>query len=272
MDTDLHQVIGSPQPLTDDHCQYFIYQLLRGLKYIHSANVLHRDLKPSNILLNGNCDLKICDFGLARAAAPDANHNGFMTEYVATRWYRAPEIMLSWKEYTKAIDMWSVGCIFAEVLSRKPLFPGRDYLHQIELITDVLGTPSDDDIEDIESEKAKEFLRSLSYKPCIPFKQLIPKGHALALDLLEKMLQFNPDKRITVEKALEHEYLASLHDPTDEPICEETFDFVWDDVPLNKEMVKELIFKEMATFHPSAMQDETFTPQIDESKFQKQKK
>ena len=70
MDTDLHQIISSPQPLTDDHCQYFVYQLLRGLKYIHSANVLHRDLKPSNLLLNANCDLKICDFGLARADIP----------------------------------------------------------------------------------------------------------------------------------------------------------------------------------------------------------
>ena len=119
MDTDLHQIISSPQPLTDDHCQYFLYQILRALKYIHSAHVLHRDLKPSNLLLNGNCDLKVCDFGLARVAHPEENHAGFMTEYVATRWYRAPEIMLSWKEYTKSIDVWSVGCIFAELLGRK---------------------------------------------------------------------------------------------------------------------------------------------------------
>ena len=102
MDTDLHQIISSPQPLTDDHCQYFLYQLLRALKYIHSAHVLHRDLKPSNLLLNSCCDLRVCDFGLARVADPDRNRAGFMTEYVATRWYRAPEVMLSWKEYTKA--------------------------------------------------------------------------------------------------------------------------------------------------------------------------
>jgi serine/threonine protein kinase len=97
MSTDLHQIIYSSQPLTDEHVQYFIYQILRGLKYIHSAHVLHRDLKPSNLLLNANCDLKICDFGLARLASPDGDHQGFLTEYVATRWYRAPEIMLSWK-------------------------------------------------------------------------------------------------------------------------------------------------------------------------------
>jgi serine/threonine protein kinase len=106
MNTDLHQIINSQQPLTDEHVQYFIYQILRGLKYIHSAHVLHRDLKPSNLLLNSNCDLKICDFGLARTASPFGDSAGFLTEYVATRWYRAPEIMLSWKEYTKAIDVW----------------------------------------------------------------------------------------------------------------------------------------------------------------------
>jgi len=110
MDTDLHQIITSNQPLTDEHIQYFIYQILRGLKYIHSTNVIHRDLKPSNLLLNANCDLKICDFGLARVAIEDEASQGYLTEYVATRWYRAPEIMLSWKEYTKAIDVWSV-CI-----------------------------------------------------------------------------------------------------------------------------------------------------------------
>lgn len=95
METDMHRVIRT-QELSDDHCQYFIYQTLRGLKALHTAQVLHRDLKPSNLLLNANCDLKICDFGLARSAnQPEAEGTGFMTEYVATRWYRAPEIMLT---------------------------------------------------------------------------------------------------------------------------------------------------------------------------------
>ncbi len=113
--------------------QYFLYQLLRGLKYIHSANVLHRDLKPSNLLLNANCDLKICDFGLARTTS----ETDFMTEYVVTRWYRAPELLLNCSEYTAAIDVWSVGCIFMELLNREPLFPGRDYVQQLRLITEV---------------------------------------------------------------------------------------------------------------------------------------
>lgn len=105
---------------------------------MHSANVLHRDLKPSNLLLNANCDLKICDFGLARTTS----ETDFMTEYVVTRWYRAPELLLNCSEYTAAIDIWSVGCILMEIIKREPLFPGKDYIQQLVLITQVLGLPS----------------------------------------------------------------------------------------------------------------------------------
>ncbi|PIC40077.1 hypothetical protein B9Z55_011553 [Caenorhabditis nigoni] len=104
METDLYKLLKT-QKLSNDHVCYFLYQILRGLKYIHSANVLHRDLKPSNLLLNTTCDLKICDFGLARVTDPQTDHTGFLTEYVATRWYRAPEIMLNSKGYTKSIDV-----------------------------------------------------------------------------------------------------------------------------------------------------------------------
>jgi mitogen-activated protein kinase 1/3 len=135
METDLHRIIYSKQKLSIDHAQYFIYQVLRGLKYIHSADVIHRDLKPSNLLVNSNCDLKICDFGLARGIN-DAQADGkagtmLLTEYVVTRWYRAPEIMLACHEYSKPIDMWSVGCIFGELIQRKPYFPGDDYIDQV---------------------------------------------------------------------------------------------------------------------------------------------
>jgi tRNA A-37 threonylcarbamoyl transferase component Bud32 len=135
METDLHRIIYSKQKLSIDHVQYFIYQVLRGLKYIHSSDVIHRDLKPSNLLVNSNCDLKICDFGLARGI-----HQGhtegrggtmLLTEYVVTRWYRAPEIMLACHEYSKPIDIWSIGCIFGELILRKPYFPGDDYIDQV---------------------------------------------------------------------------------------------------------------------------------------------
>lgn len=140
METDLHRIIYSKQKLSIDHTQYFIYQVLRGLKYIHSAEVIHRDLKPSNLLVNSNCDLKICDFGLARGIHQDHTEGTggtmLLTEYVVTRWYRAPEIMLACHEYSKPIDIWSVGCIFAELILRKPYFPGDDYIDQVRLHCD----------------------------------------------------------------------------------------------------------------------------------------
>merc|ERR1711976_12085 len=105
MQTDLSSIIKSPQPLSDDHIQFFIYQILRGLKYVHSTQIVHRDLKPRNLLVNSNCDLKICDFGLARVNFSDKEFQTCpMTEYVCTRWYRAPEVLCSWVDYTTAID------------------------------------------------------------------------------------------------------------------------------------------------------------------------
>ena len=247
MDTDLHQIIRSDQPLTDDHCQYFIYQLLRGLKYIHSADVLHRDLKPSNLLLNANCDLKICDFGLARTNTQDTNRD-FMTEYVVTRWYRAPELLLSCAEYSVAIDVWSCGCILAELLGRKPLFPGKDYVHQLNLITKVIGTPDEQDLYFVTSDKARRYLRQLPYSKPMDFKRLYPEANPLACDLIEKMLIFNPEKRINVEECLKHPYLASLHDTNDEPVADAPFTFAFEQHnggEMSEETVRRLIFQEL---------------------------
>ncbi|VDM22382.1 unnamed protein product [Hydatigera taeniaeformis] len=152
METDLYKFL-KVQQLSREHTCYFLYQMLRGLKYIHSANVLHRDLKPSNILLNRMCDLRICDFGLARIADPQCDQAGLLTEYVATRWYRAPEIMLTSKVYTKAIDLWSVGCILAEMYSNRVLFPGKHYIDQLKMILEVLGSPHQEDINSISNTK-----------------------------------------------------------------------------------------------------------------------
>ncbi|KAG5642691.1 Mitogen-activated protein kinase 2 [Asterophora parasitica] len=248
METDLHRVIHTQQ-LSDDHCQYFIYQTLRALKALHSADVLHRDLKPSNLLLNANCDLKICDFGLARSARPPPNvandSSTFMTEYVATRWYRAPEVMLTFKEYTRAIDMWSVGCVLAEMISGRPLFPGRDYHHQLSLILDILGTPSIDDFYAITSHRSKEYIRALPFRKKRPLAgmQGFEGANPAAIDLIEKCLTFSPKRRIEVGEALMHPYLQPYHDPLDEPIAAPLdpsfFDFDNGD-PLGKEQLKDL--------------------------------
>ncbi len=248
MATDLHNIIASNQGLTEEHCQYFTYQILKALKHIHSANVLHRDLKPSNILLNGNCDLKICDFGLARVNPEEASQ---LTAYVATRWYRAPEIMLCWREYTRAVDMWSVGCILAEIVGRRPLFPGTDFLHQLQLVTDVIGTPSHSDIEAIKNENARQYVRAnLLHKSRKRLQDIFPGIDPLLGDLLEKMLVFDPAKRITVEKALEHPYLAALHDPDDEPVGAEAFDLSFDNVELDKHTLRRLLWEEILLYHP----------------------
>lgn len=214
MDTDLHQIIRSDQALLEEHCQYFTYQILRGLKYVHSANVLHRDLKPSNILLNANCDLAICDFGLARSIVEEGR---IMTSYVVTRWYRAPELLMNSEEYAAAIDMWSVGCILAEIIGRKPLFPGNDFIHQMQLIIDTLGSPEEADLDFISSEYARKYIASLPHRPKVDFATLYPHASACAIDLLERILVFDPRRRISVDEALAHPWLAGLHDPRAEP-------------------------------------------------------
>lgn len=277
MECDLAAIIRSGQPLTDAHFQSFIYQILCGLKYIHSANVLHRDLKPGNLLVNADCELKICDFGLARGFSIDPEENaGYMTEYVATRWYRAPEIMLSFQNYTKAsmcthfhprkqnpkissillaglskltvfpVDVWSVGCILAELLGGRPFFKGRDYVDQLNQILHILGTPNEETLSRIGSPRAQEYVRNLPYMSKKSFPQLFPNANPDALDLLDRMLAFDPSRRISVEEALEHPYLAIWHDASDEPDCPIpfTFDFeVIDDVNEMRKMILDEVFR-----------------------------
>ncbi|KAH9982451.1 kinase-like domain-containing protein [Lactifluus volemus] len=224
---------------------YFIYQTLRALKSIHSAGIVHRDLKPANLLVNANCDLKVCDFGLARSVKLSGSYGGKI-------WYRAPEIMLSFKMYTKAIDIWAVGCILAEMLTGRPLFPGRDYSHQLDLILDVIGTPSLEEFYGITSRRSRDYIRSLPIRKRRPFTALFPQAPVEAIDFLNKTLTFDPKTRLTVDQALGHPYLSSYHDPNDEPVVPlmdpDYFDF---DEPLDKARLKELLYEEIASFVPS---------------------
>lgn len=246
MDTDLHQIIKSSQPLSNDHLQYFLFQLLRGLKYLHSANILHRDLKPGNLLVNANCDLKICDFGLARSSSGKSQ---FMTEYVVTRWYRAPELLLCCEKYGTSIDIWSVGCIFAELLGRKPIFPGTECLNQLKLIVNVLGTMSDTDIGFIDNPKARRYIKSLPYTPGIPLTDLYPNANPLAIDLLNRMLVFDPSQRISVTEALEHPYMSGLFDPNADPPAQVPIDLDIDE-DVGEDVIRELMWEEMIYYHP----------------------
>lgn len=256
------------------------FQILRGLKYVHSADVLHRDLKPSNLLLNASCDLKICDFGLARTREAPTN----MTEYVVTRWYRAPELLLNSECYTPAIDMWSVGCIIAEMLGRRPLFAGKDYMDQLRLIIRALGMPSEEDMDFVEHDRARDYIRAkfgqfevsnplqLVHSSCVVllfvgnqtkyykwtkfqttymhmqpvnFGKVFKDANPLAIDLMSKMLKFNPADRINVNTALEHPYLSQFHDSTAEPVCPEPIFFGFEEENLTGSQVRERMYKEI---------------------------
>jgi len=265
MDTDLHKVIRSPQPLSDQHVQYFLYQVLRGLKYIHSCNVLHRDLKPSNLLVNENCDLKITDFGLSRGVNP-SDCLDFLTEYVVTRWYRAPEIVLSSDTYTKAVDMWSVGCIFGELLGRKPLFPGSDHVNQLATILDVIGTPNVDSELRHVPDKARRYIAGLPPSPGKPLREIYAEASEPALELLGGMLCWDPSKRCTVVQALSHPYLAAFHNPDAEPVALEPFDFDSSHV----RDAQEALFSEVVRFRPEL--EAQRLPRVDAAMAQKVKR
>ncbi|XP_035541916.1 mitogen-activated protein kinase 9-like isoform X1 [Juglans regia] len=259
MESDLHQVIKANDDLTPEHYQFFLYQLLRGLKYIHTANVFHRDLKPKNILANADCKLKICDFGLARVSFNDAPSAIFWTDYVATRWYRAPELCGSFfSKYTPAIDIWSAGCIFAEMLTGKPLFPGKNVVHQLDLMTDFLGTPAQESIARIRNEKARRYLSSMRKKQPVPFSQKFPNADPLALRLLERLLAFDPKDRPTAEEALSDPYFNSLSNVEREPSSTQPIsklEFEFERRKLTKDDVRELIYREILEYHPQMLQE-----------------
>jgi len=273
METDLHRVIYSRQELTDEHIQYFIYQILRGTLYFHSANVIHRDLKPANILANKNCDLKICDFGLDHGKIKDDDKSvlnlienpSLPIEYSnniiyddskrelndrnISRWYRAPEAILSPDDYKKPVDIWSIGCILAELLGRQPLFPADNNLDELQKIISVLGSPSDNDLEFITDTKIKNFVNRLAKRTKQSFNLMFSNANPVALDLLGKMLTFSPKKRYTVEQCISHPYFEGLHDPEQEPTAESTFDFSFDKDSLTKEKLRHMIYEQSMRFH-----------------------
>ncbi|GFU00386.1 mitogen-activated protein kinase 15 [Nephila pilipes] len=213
METDLHQMIKKGTLKEDWKHGFIIFQLLSALSYIHSANVIHRDIKPSNILMNHRCELKLADFGLARSLAQTEEYasDPTLTEYVATRWYRAPEILLGSKRYTKGVDIWSVGCIMGEVISGKPLFPGTSTLNQVERIMAALPHPLQADIDSLCTGYAAFVLGRAANKPKRLLRNVLVNGSSDAHDLLTKLLTLNPNHRITAKDGLQHPYISRYH-------------------------------------------------------------
>ncbi|KAB1258130.1 Mitogen-activated protein kinase 15 [Camelus dromedarius] len=226
MDTDLHAVICKGTVLKDTHKRYIFYQLLRATKFIHSGCVIHRDQKPSNVLLDASCSVKLCDFGLARSLSslPEGPEGQALTEYVATRWYRAPEVLLSSSWYTPGVDMWSLGCILGEMLRGRPLFPGTSTLHQLELILGTIPPPSEEgervcrDLLALSSSYSASVVPPLGSRPRQTLDALLPADTPPeALDLLKRLLVFAPDKRLSAAQALQHPYVQSPGLPSPAP-------------------------------------------------------
>ncbi|CAH2073361.1 unnamed protein product, partial [Iphiclides podalirius] len=266
LQSDLHKIIVSPQHLSADHIKVFLYQILRGLKYLHSARILHRDIKPGNLLVNSNCVLKICDFGLARVEEPDSTKN--MTQEVVTQYYRAPEILMGANHYTAAVDVWSVGCIFGELLGRRILFQAQSPVQQLELITELLGTPSLEDMRHACAGARAHMLRRAPRPPALAalYTLSVQATHE-AVHLLAQMLVFDPSKRISVVDALAHPYLeegrlryhscmckccysappaARHYSPDLEPVAPHAFHDAWERKLTTVHQVKEEIHKFIA--------------------------
>jgi serine/threonine protein kinase len=230
MEADMRAILSSNQPLSEQHVKYFVYQMLSALAYMHSADILHRDLKPENVLLNADCELRLCDFGLSRGIDFEVDPT-MSTNYVQTRWYRAPELLLDFPTVTKQIDVWSVGCIFGELLGRKVMFQGSSTPNQLTRIIKMLGKPMPEDIKG--SRSGVEFVSNL---PGETFhgdsrwtSRAFPQVSQLAADLLYQMLHFNPEKRITALDALKHPYFSDLYDPNEVILCPTKFDFSFED-------------------------------------------
>mmetsp|Transcript_91769 Transcript_91769/g.163334 ORF Transcript_91769/g.163334 Transcript_91769/m.163334 type:complete len:427 (+) Transcript_91769:106-1386(+) len=305
-DSDLKKLCRQDVTLSPLHINTLLYNLLVGLNYIHSAGIYHRDLKPANCFVNQDCTVKIGDFGLARAIGGENLHLQHLphtpreseedpkpqvphtkrtaknlTGHVVTRWYRAPELILLQDNYTQAIDVWSVGCIYAELLGmlegksyldRGPLFPGTscfplspDHKHKsdykyytngkhdmLKKIFTTMGTPSDEDIKEcVEREDAKRYIACFSKQAGEGLKTIYPDVDPAMMDILEKMLRFNPKKRLVVKEALAHPLLSEIRDASVETSAPAMIVLPFEKEPdLDERLLRRYFCQEVRKYHP----------------------
>lgn len=208
LDIDLRKYLTSLNDndfLDQEVIKSLLFQLLDGMAYCHGMKIMHRDLKPQNLLVDKEGVLKIGDFGLARSFGIPVRP---YTKEVATLWYRAPEILLGCVEYSTPIDMWSIGCIFAELVLKKPLFHGEYELDTIFKIFKILGTPNVDEWRDLKNFEhySSEFPK---WEPT-PFEELFPNLEPSGIELMKMMLCYDPNLRITAKNAMKHPYFESI--------------------------------------------------------------
>uniref|UniRef100_A0A0N4ZCL9 Protein kinase domain-containing protein n=1 Tax=Parastrongyloides trichosuri TaxID=131310 RepID=A0A0N4ZCL9_PARTI len=220
MEGSLHHVIhGSIEPLDWELTSYFLFQLLKGLRFLHAAGISHRDLKPSNLLVNSDCHLRIADFGMAKLSLSQYYDEAdeycfYMTQHVATLPYRAPELLFVCQEHTVAVDMWAVGCILGEMILRRELFPGRSVSNQIKVLITRLGTPTLNVVNDIKCERTKRLIESFGDVEPWQWNDIISMGdrhNEQALDLIQNLLNYDQDERYNVFQAIEHQFLSEFN-------------------------------------------------------------
>ncbi|AYU84039.1 Protein kinase domain family protein [Leishmania donovani] len=216
IETDLTAIIRK-NLLQRDHKRFLTYQLLRTVAQLHAQNIIHRDLKPANIFVSSDCSIKLGDFGLARTFRSGFdNEQEFLdlTDYIATRWYRSPEILVKSRAYSTAMDMWAIGCVIGEMLLGHPLFEGRNTLDQLRLIVEAIGVPSDADVRSLHSPELETLINSLPtpliFSPLVGNKNL---KDSEATDLMMKLIVFNPKRRLSAVEALQHPYVAPFVQP-----------------------------------------------------------
>lgn len=248
MDVDMNVVLRSRQVLEENHFQYFIYQLLCALRYLHAARVAHRDLKPSNLMTNISCELRLCDFGLSRELD---NLNSTLTDYVVTRWYRPPELLLMESKYTTAVDIWSAGMIFAEFYTRRPLFPAKTTIEQLKMVCASFGKPP---VTEIEDPAAVRMINSIPDCPPKSLAEVVPKlTNPQGRDFLSHMLEKDPKKRWTAEQLINHPFLEGVRDAPDQMGPLPTGAFHWEyegKTRMTLDDLREGFWKEICNFHP----------------------
>ncbi len=217
MEADLEQIIKSSQGLSTEHVRCLTFQMLNGLRHLHRSGIVHRDLKPANLVVDSQCRLKICDLGLSRHISDNLTQTEAMdsrfTDYVVTRWYRAPELLLGCRRYSSKVDVWAAGCILGELMARKPLFPGSDTSDMLVKLCAKLSPPSEAALDQLTHDPAaKAFVRAIPFRAPFSFASAYPQADPEALSLLDAMLEWEPSARFSVDDAMQHPFMAALND------------------------------------------------------------